>query len=280
MAGIVGPGGMFVATDEGNHFTIRPPATSNDLHSLNCVGHTLGWAAGATIDGGATWAVRAVPTLATLRGISFGNAQQGIAAGERGTLISSGDGGRTWSAVNSPVSSDFYAAYFSRSSSVAWAVGAGGTIVRSTDAGLTFSVVRSGGPTLRAIRFAEDGLRGYAVGEAGVMLATSDVGATWRALPTARADLRGVAVSEGGDRIIAVGASGLVIRSIDSGASWFEVASGTTRNLNSIGFLDENPALGWAVGEGGTILSTGDAGGHFTQVDSPVAVDLESVEDL
>src|SRR5436309_306057 len=87
MAGVVGPTGLFVATDQGNDFTVRPPATSHDLHSLNCVGHTLGWAAGesgtivATVDGGATWFLQPTPTLASLRGISFGNAQQGIAAG-------------------------------------------------------------------------------------------------------------------------------------------------------------------------------------------------------
>ena len=131
-----------------------------------------------------------------------------------------------------------------------------------------------------AIKFAEDGIHGYAVGDAGAMLASSDAGATWRMLPSARSDLRGLAVSESGDRIVAVGASGLVVRSIDRGASWAEVSSGTARGLNAIGFLDANPDQGWAVGEAGTILYTGDGGAHFSAVDSPVAVDLESVEDL
>src|SRR2546430_12430580 len=112
------------------------------------------------------------------------------------------------------------------------------------------------------------------------MLASSDAGASWRALPSARADLRGLAVTEGGDRIIAVGRSGLVVRSIDRGASWAEVSSGTARGLNAIGFLDANPDQGWAVGEAGTILYTGDGGGHSSPVDSPVAVGLESAENL
>src|SRR5438874_466821 len=80
MAGIVGPGGLFLATDDGSKFTVRPSATVYDLHALVCVGHTLGWAAGdhgtilATVDGGVTWMTQSVPTLSTLRSISFGDA--------------------------------------------------------------------------------------------------------------------------------------------------------------------------------------------------------------
>ena len=51
-------------------------------------------------------------------------------------------------------------------------------------------------------------------------------------------------------------------------------------NLKSIGFVDETPDIGWAVGEGGTVLYTDDGGTHFTAVASGITSDIESVEDL
>jgi photosystem II stability/assembly factor-like uncharacterized protein len=159
-------------------------------------------------------------------------------------------------------------------------VGDSGTVLRSADAGRSFSVVRSGGPALRAIRFAEDAAHGFAAGDSGALLASSDGGATWRSLPQARADLHGLSISEDGKRVIAVGAAGLILRSTDSGASWAEIATGTAKGLNAIGFLYENTDVGWVVGDSGTLLYTDDGGAHFRALQSPLAVDLYSVEDL
>jgi len=77
-----------------------------------------------------------------------------------------------------------------------------------------------------------------------------------------------------------VAAAGLILRSTDSGASWAEIATGTAKGLNAIGFLYENTDVGWVVGDSGTLLYTDDGGAHFRALQSPLAVDLYSVEDL
>ena len=87
-------------------------------------------------------------------------------------------------------------------------------------------------------------------------------------------------MSDDGQRIVAVGSAGTIWRSANGGAAWSQIASGTARRLNAIGFLDSNPAQGWAAGEAGTILYTADGGAHFSAVSSPVIADLQSVEDL
>ncbi len=133
---------------------------------------------------------------------------------------------------------------------------------------------------MRAIKFAADGMRGIAAGDGGTLLATRDGGLSWRALASAPADLRGLSISETGTRIVAVGAGGLVWRSADEGASWSRIATGTSSTLNAIGFFDENPEIGWAVGAAGTVLYTDDGGEHFAALQSPFASDIYSVEDL
>jgi photosystem II stability/assembly factor-like uncharacterized protein len=91
--------------------------------------------------------------------------------------------------------------------------------------------------------------------------------------------LRGVSITPDGRGIVAVGAGGLVWRSSDGGASFARVSGGGA-DLNAVGFADDAPGQGWAVGAAGTILRTTDGGAHFAPIDSPLVVDLTSLEDF
>lgn len=77
------------------------------------------------------------------------------------------------------------------------------------------------------------------------------------------------------------GAAGLqilenLLYSVPGGnVTWQSQNSGTTEILLSVYFADEN--TGWAVGEGGTILNTGDGGQHWTSQTSGTSNDLYSI---
>lgn len=67
-----------------------------------------------------------------------------------------------------------------------------------------------------------------------------------------------LAVASIGQRIVAAGERGLVIYSDDCGASWQQATVPVSVTLTAIHFVDAS--RGWAVGHGGVVLSTGDAG--------------------
>src|SRR5260370_23007721 len=83
-------GGSFAATSDGLHFVQRSSPSTQDLFSIVCVGHQLGWAAGgrgtilSTSNGGASWRVLPTPTMASLRAIAFADPWHGVAVGAAG----------------------------------------------------------------------------------------------------------------------------------------------------------------------------------------------------
>ncbi|HKP95006.1 MAG TPA: YCF48-related protein [Fibrobacteria bacterium] len=71
----------------------------------------------------------------------------------------------------------------------------------------------------------------------------------------------------------AVGDSGVILRTTNSGANWAAATSNTTRNLHGVNFPGAN--TGWAVGAGGTVLSTS-TGTSWFSVSSGTAQDLNA----
>lgn len=285
---LAGARGTLASSSDGQRYVTASSGTNADLFALFCVGQKVGWAAGAagtllsTTDGGATWTARPTGVATTLRAVAFADVEYGIAAGDAATLLRSLDGGATWSAATVsgvPATAALYAAAIARDRSLAWAAG-DHVVLRSTDGGQTFAAVASlPSARWRAIKFAADAQHGVLVGDGGAVMLTSDGGATWRAARSAPLDLRGVSITPDGTRIVAVGGAGIVWRSTDAGATWSLVSTGAP-TLNAIGFIDDLPAQGWAVGARGALLHTGDGGATFQTLAAPLAVDFNAVEDF
>lgn len=70
----------------------------------------------------------------------------------------------------------------------------------------------------------------------------------------------------------AIGAKGTILKSNDGGTTWAELSSGTTKDLNSVFFIDTK--IGYAVGCGGTIIKTTDGGGTWAALSSGTTADL------
>jgi photosystem II stability/assembly factor-like uncharacterized protein len=67
-----------------------------------------------------------------------------------------------------------------------------------------------------------------------------------------------VAITRAGDRLVAAGEHGVIIVSDDNGQTWLQAAVPVDVTLTAICFVD--PRRGWAVGNSGVILHTGDGG--------------------
>lgn len=88
--------------------------------------------------------------------------------------------------------------------------------------------------------------------------------------------VRGVA--EGRDTVFARvgGRTGVAVVFVYRDTGWVSQASATTRNLNGVYFLEDG-RTGWAVGSGGAIVHTADAGEHWSSQPSGTAYNLNAV---
>lgn len=169
-----------------------------------------------------------------------------------------GDSGWTWQNPT-PTGNDLRAvAVIDRNTGTA--VGAGGTILRTTDGGATWQQQVSGTiDYLTAVSFTGVNT-GTVVGANGSILRTIDGGATWISQWPARFyHFWGVCFTDA-DTGTVVGdnnGSGRILRTTNGGFDWTLQYSGG-RQLFSVSFV--NASTGTAVGVGGTILRTTDAG--------------------
>lgn len=100
-------------------------------------------------------------------------------------------------------------------------------------------------------------------------IVASAVGATPVGPPLSRAAVPSVAPAKGwmlgaaraGQRLVAVGERGLVVVSDDGGRQWRQVPVPVSVTLTAIRFVDERH--GYAIGHGGVVLATVDAGEHW-----------------
>src|SRR5512146_3461396 len=205
--------------------------------------------------------------------------------GAQGALLTSADGGATWSrraiAERGDLSwSDLYSIRFAPDGETGWIGGEGGLILKTTDGGATWNPQPSG-TTENIFRIAVvDHQPAYATGTKGLLTGTTDGGAHWQgeafkggliffdiAFPDARNGW-------------AVGEFETIIHSADGGKTWAAQMGGRRANfklpaLFAVRFTDARH--GWAAGQGGTLLRTDDGGATWQPVNQPSSAPMYSV---
>ncbi|MHB1711955.1 MAG: WD40/YVTN/BNR-like repeat-containing protein, partial [Acidimicrobiales bacterium] len=283
----VGDSGTILATtNKGSAWSPETSTTTQNLLAVTFADATHGWAVGeggtilATTDGGKTWSAQTnnvsgtakfcnpVPNCNYLQGVAFSDDLHGIIVGTWETVLTTSDGGVTWTAVSgsppgSSVSPGSYSlnavAYTGSSSSTAYAVGTNGTILESTDSGATWTAETSGTTELlEGVVFA--GTMGFVVGAGGTILATTD-GSTWTAQKSGTTEnltsvaLGGYCLSNGlGVCVLAAGAAGTVL---ELAGTWTKLTPVPSVDLNGIALMGGGTPKYVAVGSGGTIASGG-----------------------
>jgi photosystem II stability/assembly factor-like uncharacterized protein len=235
---VTGQGGTIMRSRDGGA-TWERLTTGSERHllSLAFASPQVGVAVGdfgtilRTEDGGATWAPIAIPPNIPLPeeiaetidpadillyDVDFVDPEHGWIVGEFGVVFTTADGGRTWSAQQSPVSTTLFAVDFVDPSN-GWAAGLESVLLRTTDGGATWvpqDIPVQKGFVLSLYDVAVVGQIGWAVGDSGMLLHSTDGGATW-----ARAELpiqlaanwfRGVSLTPAGRGFI-VGSEGMML---------------------------------------------------------------------
>jgi photosystem II stability/assembly factor-like uncharacterized protein len=243
----------------------------------------------------ASWNRQKVSSLSWLHAVFFLDRNSGWAAGSRGTLLRTLDGGQSWQSRSASTSDQVRDIFFLDEQN-GWLVCEANIyelktkeqprayLMRTTDGGNNWKRVELKGLDVDSILvravFSRGG-RGWAFGEAGAIYTTHDAGETWSRLPspTKHLLLGGVFVDE--DRGWLVGAGATIIQTSDGGDTWYQSrlpqVEKTVRFM-SASFIDNR--LGWAVGSSGSIYQTANGGRSWQRQTSGVDVDLFDVKFL
>jgi photosystem II stability/assembly factor-like uncharacterized protein len=238
------------------------------------------------------WARQRTGSLAWLHSVFFLDQNRGWAAGSKGTLLQTSDGGNTWTPRGAQ-SKDAIRDLFFVDERNGWMVvevnayelkdkDPRGYLMKTTDGGEHWTKLEIKGFDIDAILvralFNRNG-RGWTFGEAGSIWATRDAGETWVKLqsPTRRLLLGGFFVDD--DRGWIVGAGATIIQTSDGGETWYQSTLPQVEKsvrFNSTSFIDNRK--GWAVGSGGNVYTTANGGRTWERQDSTVPVDLFDVK--
>jgi len=228
-----------------------------------------------------------------LYAIQFVSPKEGWAVGgkfteDKGIVLHTTDGGKTWQIQENPAGHTLWDLCF-LNNSLGWAVGADGTIIMTKDGGKTWKAQISKVQNwLYGVTFLTPKL-GYAVGMGETILRTRD-GRTWKILKGGKPPS---GVGEGEVMLSdvcfvnekkgwTVGQNGEILHTEDGGRTWKPQTSGLEQmaqeyNLVLWGVHFINELKGWAVGDYGIIIHTEDGGKTWTRQKSPTEESLKDV---
>ena len=285
---------------------VKAYAEMRILSSL-VIGSMLGAQAVAAAPAGDALDRVAVSVRVPERSVLLGAAKAGsriVAVGERGMVVVSDDGGRSWTQAGTPTSVTLTTVRFADASH-GWAVGHGGVVLASEDGGKTWArrldgrraaqlvldAARVGGDA-KAIQEAErlvadgpdkplldllviDARHLLAVGAYGIALGSDDGGRSWSSWMRRLPNPKGLHIYTArlrGKTLLLAGEQGLVMQSKDGGFSFQRIETPYKGSF----FTAELPAgqTIWLAGLRGTVLRSGDAGATWTSLASPMPVSI------
>ena len=135
---------IFISTDGGSNWESRAIPTEESPQAITCTVDNKIWVVGAftyrwsSTDRGLSWDEATNDEDAIFTSIQFIDKDNGVIAGEFGTVMTTKDGGQTWESLP-PLDDEFYpqTAYF-RDMERGWIGGLGGVILHTEDGGQTW----------------------------------------------------------------------------------------------------------------------------------------------
>ncbi len=226
------------------------------------------------------WTAQTSGVTANLFSLSFPGGDTGFVCGDLGIILTTLNGGTTWTTHAMTSKQPLYAVVNpDKVLDTAYAVGGGGTIWKTTNRGNNWTSQASG--TTQSLRFAvAHGQLALAGGDSGVVIRSNNGGATWTRFPTGTtANLYSLGVT-GGDSgsggvvtMLVTSANGM-IKSLDTGKTWSAITLVSPPPLYGIQL---NGSAAFAVGGSGAILKSTNSGTSWTSVSSGVTQQLNSV---
>ncbi len=254
-----------------------PLATESMLLDITLAGSTLvavGERGHVVIsrDGEAWEQAEVVPTRSTLTSV-FSVGDRLWAGGHDAVIITSGDGGKTWTREYfDPDRQQAVMDIYFTDENKGVAIGSYGLYLRTSDGGQTWEdavVDAESDFHLNSLVLFSDGRRLIA-GEAGYSYRSYDDGETWEALEMPYQGSMWGALRTNGGCVLFYGLRGHVMESCDFGSSWTELQTGS---LSSISGGAEYDGLVLLAANSGTVLIR-DNGGRFSVYHHSSGVDF------
>lgn len=225
-----------------------------------------------------------------------------VAAGERGIVLLSDDGGASWRQAKVPISVSLTALQFV-DARTGWAVGHLGVVLRTDDGGESWRLQLDG--IAAAERAAAGGRSGHSllkdgpdkpfldlhfwnsrdgmvVGAYGLAFRTDDGGTSWTSVMDALPNpdglhLYGLRAGEGpnADDLYIVGEQGLMLRSTDRGRSFTPLGSPYPGSWFGLTVFDDGALL--AYGLKGSAYRSADRGDHWDKVEMPGEAGISAI---
>ncbi len=231
----------------------------------------------------AAWlhAADVVPRMLLLDGAVVGS--EVIVVGERGTILRSGDQGRSWQAALLPVRAPLTAISVppGEPGTSAWAVGHDAIILVSRDAGRTWAVQFQGANPQESFLdvLALDPRHIIAVGADALYVESRDGGTTWSRRKIGEGDRHFNRLTRGpAGTLYLAGERGTLLRSTDEGANWVQLASPHDGSLYGILPLDKRTLLAYGLSD--HIYRSVDDGASWQPIKTPKSVLLATAVQL
>jgi photosystem II stability/assembly factor-like uncharacterized protein len=220
-----------------------------------------------SVDGGVHWQEVAAGTLgSTALSFAFSSVDAGFAAGNRGDLLRTLDGGASWVPVvadpgltQSPALSDMACSGFD--TCVASGVGGAG-LLRTADGGKSWQASTVPGGTPADITIT-DGGAAVVVGAGGLIAISEDAGASWTRLDAQVAGRFSGLSADSRRSAVAYGAEGAIARTTDAGSSWQALSSAGSEPLVDA-MASGRRVL--ALSQSGNLYASGDGGVTWKRV--------------
>lgn len=223
---------------------------------------------------GSTSAVKAPLVERSL--LLSGHAVEGltVVVGERGHILRSDDGGRSWQQAEVPTRATLTGVYL-HDQSLGWAVGHDQVILRTQDGARTWQLLEADPEAERPlldIWFA-DAQHGFAVGAYGLFLESEDGGDSWSERRIGEGDFHfNQIVHAGESRLYIVGEAGTLLRSDDGGRQWSALQSPYEGSFFGALALSEDSLL--VFGLRGHLFRSDDVGGSWVELVSGAEASL------
>ena len=214
-----------------------------------------------------------VPAGVHLRAVDMTDPTTIWAAGSFGTIVTSRDGGATWTLLASQTSAHIEGIDMVNRR-VGYAVGGDGVGVRTRDGGATWTPFDVGSvDPMRAVSFLNENV-GLVVGDGGFIARTTNGGETWAQVLDAGVHLLDVHFVDA-EFAVAVGFGNAIWRSESGGSLWASISVPSAPALLGVRFVDRDTGL--AVGVDGECFRTTDGGLSWEEIDIGATQNLTGV---
>jgi photosystem II stability/assembly factor-like uncharacterized protein len=210
------------------------------------------------------WAPVPSGTSAILADVHFTSNQVGFAVADGGLLLSTSDGGDSWTSRVLNAGLDNQGIAFSPSGSAGLIVTDGGGVLRTIDGGVTWTLIPTGMSDGRAAIAWGNETVVWVAGRDGNAAVSTDAGATWTFRSTGSLQRTEGLAAAGATHAWVVNREGEIRHTSNAGVTWTTQASGTTDDLKDVQMLDLS--LGYAVGGDNVVLKTTNGGATWTNV--------------